>query len=1035
MDRAWIHRSLRVVGAAVAVVVLAGAAQGQNAVFAGKVSSFGQPLGGASVGIPELGVGAVTSIDGRYNFTVDVARARGRTVHVLAKSIGYKPKTLSVVLVAGRVDKDYELEKDILNLEQVVVTGVSGATSQKNTAFEVAAVDASQLKEAPASSPLGGLEGKVAGASVVTTSGQPGAEPAIRLRSATSLTGRQDPLVIVDGTITKLGLADINSEDIERVEVTKGAAASALYGSDAANGVIQIFTKRGANLAEGQTTFTLRNELGSSYLPNKVGGNMSHEYELDGSGAFKLDKNGNRITKADKISNNPYPKVYDQLGQVFKPGQFMTNYVSVGQRRGTTNFNASFQNVRESGVLNLLKGYARQNFRVNIDQALSDNLDFSTGAFYGRSTADQGEDHNIFFGLRFLEPNIDLTAKNKDGSPYNAVIKQPPLSGNVVNPLYGLSNLQVGQDRDRFTGTFKMRYRPFEWLTAEGNVNYDVSNQAYKSLTPLGFLNSSGSASKGTLFQAADNNRQNNMGATLTSYKAFSWFTNTTKIAYVFEDQKNTQVSVNATALSVPRIPEFSAAVQDPAFPIQPGSFTNIIRNQNYFLVSTFDFKDRYILDGLVRRDESSLFGKDSRSAIYQRLSAAWRVSQDIHMKGVDEFKLRASYGTAGLRPQFDAQYETFAITGGSPSKQTLGNALLKPAYSREQEFGFNLNFLRNYTLDYSYSNKVTSDQIMSVPLSAAAGYQNVWKNAGTLAGQTHEVSFGAVLLSKADYFLRLNLSGDRTRSKVTDLKVAPFLTGPNGVNGQNSGNTRIFRIAKGETFGVVYGSRWIRSLDQLNATLESKKLSGTAADYEVNEEGYYVAKASRGKVGELPLKAYLKDGTSVVQIGDVNPDFNLGMTTTAQYKALSLNAVFSWVKGGQIYNYTRQWPFNEHRDKIFDQRGKPAANQKPVNYYDAFYNNFDPNEFFVEDGSYIRLRELSVSLALPKAFVKGMKLGGIETARIGLVGRNLWTNTKYSGYDPDVTGPGGGNPFGYRVDYFSYPTYRTFTAMLELGY
>ena len=1033
MDRAWIHRSLRVVGAAVAVAVLAGEAQGQNAVFAGKVSSFGQPLGGASVGIPELGVGAVTSIDGKYNFTVDVARARGRTVHVLAKSIGYKPKTLSVVLVASRVDKDYELEKDILNLEQVVVTGVSGATSQKNTAFEVAAVDASQLKEAPSSSPLGGLEGKVAGASVVTTSGQPGAEPAIRLRSATSLTGRQDPLVIVDGTITKLGLADINSEDIERVEITKGAAASALYGSNAANGVIQIFTKRGANLAEGQTTFTLRNELGSSYLPNKVGGNLSHEYELDGSGAFKLDKNGNRVTKADQISNNPYPKVFDQLGQVFKPGQFMTNYVSVGQRRGTTNFNASFQNVRESGVLNLLKGYARQNFRLNIDQALSDNLDFSTGAFYGRSTADQGEDHNIFFGLRFLEPNIDLTAKNKDGSPYNAVIKQPPLSGNVVNPLYGLSNIQVGQDRDRFTGTFKMRYRPFDWLTAEGNVNYDVSNQAYKSLTPLGFLNSSGSPSKGTLFQAADNNRQNNMGAALTSYKAFSWFTNTTKIAYVFEDEKDTQVSVNATALTVPRIPEFSAT--DLGFPIQPGSFTNIIRNQNYFLVSTFEFKDRYILDGLVRHDESSLFGKDNRSAIYQRISAAWRVSQDMRLKGVDEFKLRASYGTAGLRPQYDAQYETFAITAGIPSKQTLGNALLKPAYSREQEFGFNLNFLRNYTLDYSYSNKVTSDQIMSVPLSAAAGYQNVWKNAGTLAGQTHEVSFGAVLLSKADYFLRLNITGDRTRSKVTDLKVAPFLTGPRGVNGAGTENTRIFRIAKGETFGVVYGSRWIRTLDQLNSTLESKKLGGTAADYEVNEEGYYVAKANRGKVGELPLKAYLKDGTSVVQIGDVNPDFNLGMTTTAQYKALSLNAVFSWVKGGQIYNYTRQWPFNEHRDKIFDQRGKPAATQKPVNYYDAFYNNFDPNEFFVEDGSYIRLRELSVSLALPKAFVKGMKLGGIETARIGIVGRNLWTRTKYSGYDPDVTGPGGGNPFGYRVDYFSYPTYRTFSALLEFGY
>jgi TonB-linked SusC/RagA family outer membrane protein len=960
-----------------------------------------------------------------------VQRGRGRSVNVLARYIGYKPKTMTVVLAAGRVDKDFELEKDVLNLEQVVVTGVSAATSQKNTAFSVGVVDASQMKETPSSSPLGGLEGKVAGASVVTTSGQPGSEPAIRLRSATSLTGRQDPLVIVDGTITRLGLADINSEDIERVEVTKGAAASALYGSDAANGVIQIFTKRGANLSEGQTSFTLRNEFGSSNLPHIVPTNLSNEWQIGPDGQFVLDVNGNRIIKADKISNNPYPVTYDQFSQVFKPGQFMTNYVSIGQRRGTTNFNASFQNNKESGVLNLLHGFSRQNFRINLDQGLSETLDISAGAFYGRSTADQGEDHGIFFGMRFLEPNINLLKPNPDGSPYQAGIKQAPLSNNVVNPLYQLYNISVGQDRDRFTGTFKARYRPFSWLTAEGNVNYDESNQNFKALVPLGFLNSSGGAGKGSLLQQVDNNRQNNMGGTLTASKAWSWVTNTTKIAYVFEDQTNNRVSVNATALSVPKVPEFTAAVQDPAFPVQPNSFTDIIRNQNYFAITTFDFRDRYILDALVRKDESSLFGKDSRSAIYQRLSAAYRVSQDFRLPGVDEFKLRASYGTAGLRPQFDAQYETFSINGGSPNKQTLGNHLLKPAYSREQEFGFNLNFLRNYTIDYSYSNKVTTDQILDVPLSAAAGYKDEWKNAGTLAGQTHELSVGAVLLSKADYFLRLTFAGDRTRQKITQLSVAPFLAGPDNTNG----NTKIFRIAAGQPFGVIYGSRWITTLDQLNTTLSSGKLSGTAADYVVNELGYYVAKSAWRTVNELPLKAYQADGTSVVEIGDVNPDFNLSMNTNAQFKAISFNAVLTWIKGGQIYNYTRQWPFNEHRDVIFDQRGKPAISQKPVTYYDAFYNNFDPNEFFVEDGTYLRLREVSLSWQLPKMWVKGMKLGSVESARLGLVGRNLWTSTKYTGYDPDVSGPGGGNPFAYRVDYFTYPSYRTISLMLEFGY
>jgi TonB-linked SusC/RagA family outer membrane protein len=1030
MTRAWIRRSFQVTGALASLALFAGAAWSQNAVFSGKVTSSGQPLGGASVGLPEIGVGAITDMQGKYSFTVDVARARGRTLNLTARFIGFKPKVMPVTIAVGRTDKDFDLEKDVLNLEQVVVTGVSDATSQKNTAFSVGVVDASQMKEAPATSPLGSLEGKVAGASIVTMSGQPGSEPAIRLRAATSLTGRQDPLIIVDGTITRLGMADINSEDIERVEVIKGAAASSLYGSDAANGVVQIFTKRGANLAEGQTTFTLRNEMGDSYLPRKVPNNLSNDYIVDpATHAFVLDANGNRQEKPDKISNNPYPVTYDQFDQVFKPGQFMTNYVSVGQRRGSTNFNASFQNTHESGVLALLTGFSRQNFRVNLDQSLSDNLDFSTGAFYGRSTSDQGEDHGIFFGLRFLEPNINLLGPNADGSPYNAAIKQPPLSNNVVNPMYGLYTRSIYNDRDRFTGTFKMRYRPFNWLTAEGNVNYDESNQAYKNLTPLGFMNSSGAPSKGSLQETQTNDRSNNIGATLTATKAWSWVTNTTKLAWIFEDQTNNYLSVNATALSVPKVPEFAAALQDPAFPVQPGSSTQIIRNQNTFAVTTFDFKDRYILDGLVRRDESSLFGSQNRGATYQRLSFAWRLSQDFHIKGVDEFKLRASYGTAGLRPQFDAQYEVFQVVGGSPQKVTLGNPLLKPAYSREQEFGFNMNFLRDFTLDYSYSNKVTSDQIMLVPVSAGTGYQNEWMNAATLAGQTHEVALGAVLVSKADFFWRLNISGDHTKQTITQLSVGAFNVGPDA-------NTALFHIAANQSFGVMFGQKWIRTLSQLQETIASKNLGGTAADYVVNEEGFYVAKSAWRTVNEVPLKYYTAAGVSVMPIGDVNPDFNLSANTNLQYKAFSLNAVVTVVKGGQIYNMTRQWGgFSENRDVVYDQRGKPANEQKPVTYYGTFYAGINPNDYFVEDGSYIRLRELSLNWSLPKAFVKGLKLGGIESARLGIVGRNLWTKTNYSGYDPDVSGPGGGNPFAYRVDYFTYPAYRTFTAMLELGY
>jgi TonB-linked SusC/RagA family outer membrane protein len=1056
---------------ALAVLVLySSAAAAQTAVFSGRVTSTaGQPLGGASVGIPELGVGGIADSAGRYTFTVDVGNRAGRQVNVTARYIGYKPKRLPVTLTAGRIAHDFSLERDILQLEEVVVTGTSEATSQRKTPFAVGVVDNTQIKEVPSPSPIGALQGKLPGASVITTYGQPGSEPSIRLRSATSLTGRQDPLFIVDGVITRNGLADINSQDIERVEVIKGAAASSLYGSDAANGVIQIFTKRGSNLAESQTNVTIRNEFGVSQLPNLIEYNMRHNFRLadpnNPAAGFDVS-GGSRTEEADLIIDNPYPVYFEQFGKVYRPGQKLTNYISVGQRRGNTNFNASFENERDQGVLRFLQGYRRQNVRLNVDQALSDRWDMGVGTFYGRSSAALADDwFGIFFGMVFLEPNINIdsivtacpagTVCSYVGQ-YNPVIRQPPRSGNVVNPLYDLQVTRKSNNRDRFSGTFRTQFRPLSWLTADGNIGYDRAGRVYKTFSPVGYTNSSGTPDRGELYSISNDDRSYNVNVSLTSVRQFgNTIRNTTKIAGLYEDYTLNYTDVRASQLTVPKVPEFGAA--DPSGTIRPGSRTEITRARNAFVVTTFDIKDRYILDGLVRRDESSLFGAKERTAVYHRLSGAWRVTEDFPLPGIEELKLRASQGTAGLRPQYSAQYETFTVEAGSPRKVTLGNVNLKPAFSRETELGLNVNFLRNYSLDYTYSKKRTTDQIILVPLSGATGYQQQWQNAGTLSGHTHELALGAVLLSRADYFWRLTLTGDRTRQKVADLRVPPFFVGPDPLDA----NTRIFKIAEGELFGVIYGSQWIRTPEQLQQTIDAGMLSGTAADYRVNEEGYYVRAGEFHTITEKPLKAFIceerntdgscKTAQSIVRIGNVNPDFNLGLNSTAQWKALTFNTTLVWVKGGHIYNYTRQWPFNELRDAVYDQSSKPATScpadwetsaptcpydtgKKPATYYQTFYNNFDANEYFVEDGSYFRVRELAVNWALPQRWVSRVPLG-FKSARLGVVGRNLWTSTKYSGYDPDVSGPGGGNPFAYRVDYFTYPTYRTFTAMLELGY
>jgi hypothetical protein len=789
---------------------------------------------------------------------------------------------------------------------------------------------------------------------------------------------------------------------------------------------------------------------------------MHNNYTLLSNGQFD-ESSGSRTAKPDLIADNPYPVYYDQYRAVFRPGQKLTNYISLGQRRGTSNYNVSFENEHDQGVLKLLDGYRRQNLRLNVDQAVTDNLDMGVGAFYGRSTAQQADNAGgIFFGMLFLEPNVNIDSIVKAcpsgvicsyTGNFNPVVRQPPLSGNVDNPLYDLQVLQKNNDRDRFTGTYRASYRAFNWLTADGNVGYDMSNQVFKNYTPVGYTNSSGNASQGGLFTQNTIDRSYNINLSLTSTKQFtSWLRNTTKLAGLYEDQTNNFTNVSASALTVPKVPEFTSA----GGTIIPLSNTEIIRARDAFLVTTFDIKDRYVLDGLVREDQSSLFGSKQRNATYHRVSGAYRVSQDFHIPGVDELKLRVSHGTAGLRPPFIAQYEVFALQGGLPAPVTLGNNELKPAFSRETEYGFNVNFLTNYSLDYSYSQKRTTDEIIQVPLSSVTGYVDQYQNAGTLSGKSHELALGAVLMSKANAFWRVNITADRTRQRIEDLKVPPFFVGPD----VNDPNTQIFRIAANQPFGVIYGSKWIRTASQLQQTINSGMLAGTTSDYVLNEEGYYVRKSQFHTISEVPLKAFVCDqfsGTvctspqSVVQIGDVNPDFNMGLSSTLQWHSISLSGTLNWVKGGQIYNYTRQWPFNEQRDKAFDQSSKPAVTcaanwqttaptcpystgKKPTSYYSAFYNNFDPNDYFVENGTYLRLRELALNWTLPQRWTARLPFD-FRTARLGVVGRNLWTNTKYSGYDPDVTGPGGGNPFAYRVDYFTYPTYRTYTAMLEFGY
>src|SRR5713101_1670034 len=683
----------------------------QEAVIKGKITSeTGEPLGGANVVVANTNLGAITAANGTYTLTIGANATRGQQVVLTARYIGHKPVTRTVTLSAGEQEQNFQLASDPLRLDEVVVTGVAEATDRRKLPMTVASVNSDQLQAVPGASALQAVEGKVAGVRLVPNSAQPGAEPSLRLRGATSIGGRQDPLVIVDGVITRYGLADIAGEDVERVEIVKGAAASALYGSDAANGVVQVFTKRGASLPEGGVRITTRVEGGANNMPSRLEFSHHHAFEINSTANYCVTKDtswtvsavgnycvrkstGKRIVKLDQIANNPFSVYYDHWDALVNAGAFWTGYASVGQRSGGTNYSASFEETRNKGVIFGLGGYNRQNFRLNVDQQMRSNLDASVGAFYGRSTNGRAAEGSTgpFFGLMFLQPDVNIQACcNKDGTPYLAAV---PLSGDVANdfnPLYELNTRKIDQDRNRFTGSGRLRWRMNQWLQAEGTFGYDQESQEYTDLTPFGHLSSSGSSDKGSLYQQSKNDWQANGGVTLTSVRHFGQITNTTKIAAIFEDQRDRYLQSTAGGFLVPRVPEFGTGT-DALVPSL--SYDARIRNENFYGVTTFDIRDRYIVDGLVRRDGSSLFGPNNRWATYYRVSGAWRLTQDINLPAIEEMRLRASYGTAGLRPQFNYQYEILSVVGGNFKAITQGNPDLKPARSAELEVGTNIDF------------------------------------------------------------------------------------------------------------------------------------------------------------------------------------------------------------------------------------------------------------------------------------------------------------------------------------------------------
>jgi len=989
----------------------------QTGSITGSVVSAGtgQRLEAVLVSVAGTNLGSLTRATGR--FLILNVPAGQQTLEI--SLIGFATTTQVVTVTAGApISVTLRLETEAISLREIVVTGVQGATARLKLPFEVAQVLVGDLV-VPTINAAQAIQGKVAGAQVVQGSGRPGSAPSILLRGATSIdaSGRsQEPLYIVDGVILGASLVDLDALDIQSIEIVKGAAAASLYGSRAANGVVQIRTKRGAEMADNTVQYTFRTEYGGSSLDHTPTSLLTekHEWALSPDGSRFVDFDGSfcewvddqtdtfidsgcaspqlagqnagggPATEWNTFQNQAWPgETFDQVQRFFTGGNLLQSNLSVSGRSGNTNFHISASYLDQEGIMSFTEGFDRANIRVNVDQEVSQDLLVQTSVFYSKSTQGRPQESagNTLFDLTRMPAGVDLLAIDTLTGELRLLVN--PTLSESANPLYELQNFERTEWRSRFLASASVRYAPTTWLKVDGNVSFDRLDDDQERLRPKGFLTirPRASVNEGTLFKFRSRNEALNTSITAsTRFDVTPDIVNSTQIRYLYEDEDFESFFSNGFEFAVGDVPTFGNINQDN---LTSGSFMQTIRADGYFLITNFDMYDKYIIDALVRNDGSSLFGEDERRQWYTRIGGAWRLGAEdfFNIDAIDELKFRYSRGTAGGRPNFSAQYETYSVSGGRISPVSLGNTALKPEFSTEHEVGLDMGIF-NYKaiLSLTYARATTRDQILLVPQPAFTGFQTQWKNAGTIQSKTWEATLDLRLVETDDFSWRTKFLFDATKSRITALTVPAFQY---GVSGQALGT--VFYAREGERIGTFYGTIFATGCGDLPASA-----AGSCSEFTVNDDGLLVWVGPGGNLSDnlwgddglavegrtlkwgTPFAGFCTDRatgdeTQFCKVGNTMPAYNLSLSTTATWKGVSLYALLSRSANFDVYNQPLQWGTFRRLSGVFQQEGVPAADQKPIGYHDAWYgvSGLKPSSLFVEDASFTKLREVSLSYRL----------------------------------------------------------------------
>jgi TonB-linked SusC/RagA family outer membrane protein len=1045
-------------------------------VVQGKVTDAetGEPLPGATVLEKGTTNGTVTDLQGNYSISI------GSPDAILVFSyIGYLNEEIPV---NDRTEINIKLSEDIQSLEEVVVVGY-GTQKRRDVTGSVASVKGDDISSVPTAGFDQALQGQVAGMQVQATSGEPGGGVSVRIRGASSLTGSNEPLYVIDGVPisnedltasitdgtgqTPSPLATMNPNDIESIEVLKDASATAIYGARAANGVVIITTKRGK---EGKTSVSADISYGLQEISRKFPIMNATEHKQLAQDAFIMSRNnqgGHREAYLDIHLDSlntvmEGPKGTDWQNALFRIAPVLDVGVTARGGSETTQF-AIVSNVYQQEGIVLNTNFNRYSLRTNLDSKLGDK--FKVGASLGANYQDgnMGSTDDIFSGrtLWVLRNQPWVPVKTPEGE-YTHALPQQLAGGRSRNIVDESINNFNEINRFRFTGNVFGEYNIIEGLKYKINIGADVNyvNQYWyrpvwqreHPMIDYTYVNQEGEIRKNesrgrswvmdhTLtFDKTFNN--NHSLTALIGYTAQSFFS---KGQYTAADG-NTSNSLRIIG-NMPNI-------------LGVGGWQNESGIVSQFVRTFYSFKERYLLTATVRRDGSSKFGPENRYGIFPSASIGWRLSEEPFIKNIPAIynaKLRLSYGITGNQSIPDFQFMSLASTqlyawgdnaveGITP--QSLAIKDLKWEENVQYNVGLDLAlFEGRLSFVAEYYDKTANELLLPIALPSEAGVdQRPVVNMGAVNNSGFEFNATAqVLNGPLSWTTSFNFS--TLNNVVTDLGANPA-GGSNEFYGPTVGN----------------GGRGIRWIDNggwgyINITREGDPIGSfygykTDGLYQTREEielgpEYTWVRRDQLRPGDLKyvdlsgpdgVPDGVIDENDKTILGSPIPDFFGGFNNTFSYANFTLGVLVSYQAGNEIWSMIRS--YTSWADGMMNQSRKLMDRWTPQNTdtdiprasTDTYTQNHNARNLvdrWVESGNFIRVRNISLSYKLPASLTE--KIGMTRASIYANVG-NPFTFTNYYGYDPEVSSYGG-NPIAAGIDLGTYPMAKTYTLGLKLGF